>query len=359
MNAILAISGATWTELRRQRLLIVPLIAVVLSLILLGGAIIVDNSIGDLHRDNAEFAAFSAGSGAGVGAALYALIIGSSLIARELSSGTLLMLAARPVARWQIYVGRLLASGVFLLACLVVVDLIYGLVACALAGSVAPIDDGMVSMVFTVPAVVLALCVGAAFSVQARPTAAIGTAVAVCAFALFVTIYAANWQQEHHLRSYLVDDARDHLDSDSPAMGRIAVGVVRVLPFGVFAAQAIGTADHLDPSPYAQDHDKRIDTRANGSAYFAQAASDQPPSVSGAIEPPQMHRPTLEDIDRGHALLCGNAQCFYGVRGAWKQRMIPPVPELDDGSSVLFAWLTIPLWALIGIGLLARRRDLV
>ena len=102
MIAIYAIARSTFIELRRQRLMIVPLVAIALSLIGLGATLLLEGGDVNIDPEEAELAALISGVAASIGATIYAIIVGSGLIAREIVSGTMLMLAARPIGRWQI-----------------------------------------------------------------------------------------------------------------------------------------------------------------------------------------------------------------------------------------------------------------
>jgi hypothetical protein len=410
MIAILAIARSTILEMRRQRLFIVPIIGVVLSLLAIAGVLLLSDDSTVLLSREAEIAAFTASVGAMFGAALYAIIIGSSLIAREISGGTMLMLAARPIGRSQIVLGRALGAAAFLLVSIIVVCLVYGLVAALLSTSIAPLDEPFRALVFGGPAILLGLAVSLAFSVQGKATAATGSAIAVCAFALFVGFYAQDWRADQHLRSYLTDDVREQTTSNDRLIGPAAWLVARAIPFTVFAvsstvalderyAETYDTYDRADRTKpirtdrvdgggalgyggyvgaaYPADPTTAVDPTMGepvapaASANLAEAAETaaDAPTNEAPVAPPDpiagttrdYEPPELPDDPTREAYECAewnNAECFLGYKNAWTKREIPPLPRFDDGASLLFAWLMIPAWIGVAILLLRRRRDL-
>lgn len=354
MTPILAIARATLPELLRQRLLLVPVIGVVLTLLLLAGALVVTDGPIELERAQAEQVAWGAGIAASLGAAVYGLIIGASLIAREIADGTLLMLAARPIGRWQIVAGRVLGAAAFLTGALVATGAVYGIVAAVVSGMAAPLDEPLVAIAVTLPGVLFALCVGTAFSIQGRATAAIGSAVAVSLFALVVSSYASQWRAEQHRRAYLVEAVQSRLGDHQPVVGRAAGALTRILPFGVFAAHAQHTFfDRFDEQLPEGSGDERVDTTRRG-------GYGGPVPVTPAGEPQEPERlPDMPDAEAYQCAEYGGAQCFLGYRDAWTRRYIPPPPHLHERTSVALAWLALPLWLGIAMLLLWRRRDLV
>lgn len=368
MRATLAIARSTIAELLRQRLLIVPIIGVVLSLLALGGTLLISDGPVELERAEAEVLAWTSGIAAAIGGAIYAIIVGASLIAREISSGTLLMLAVRPIPRWQIVAGRALGAAVFIVVALLGTVLVYGAVASLVTGMLAPFEEPLEGLASGLPAVLLALCVGIAFSVQARATAAIGSAVGVCAFALFLASYVSSWNDERHLRGYLRDDVRERIDPNDPLVGPVAALAVRALPFGVFASFA---EDHfteeVEPEYHANIHpagsvtdgsDPRTIDVAN-SVYGVPASGIDPATglPGPGIEEP---RP-LPAAPPRHAFDCaeyGGAGCFLGYTDAWKQKKVPVAPDLHEDGGFWFALLAIPFWIVVAAVLLTRRRDL-
>ena len=90
-------------------------------------------------------------------------------------------------------------------------------------------------------------------------------------------------------------------------------------------------------------HDRgRIDTTEFHGTYFREIGPSGAP----------VH-PTVQNMSCD-----GDPTCYFGVRDAWTRRTLPPYPRLDSGTGILFAWFAIPVWALVGFALLARRRDL-
>jgi hypothetical protein len=362
---VLAIARATVIELRRQRLMIVPAIGIVLSLVVLGAALILADGDLSLRDEDAELAALSAGIGAAMAGTVYAIIVGSGLIAREIVGGTMLMLAARPIGRWQIILGRVLGAGAFLLAVLLGVCLSYSLVAMVTSGSTAPFDEPFQSFGVGAPAVLLGLCFGIACSVQGKATAATGAAIAIALFAWSVGIYAQDWRDEHHERSFLTEDVRDEIDSDNPVIGRGALAVARALPFWVFTQAAITQVD--DHESYQQlpgweDPDRVDTTKPSGMTGFATAVPVDPnvalpngPGPIGLEDLDLPDEPTEEAFDCSEY---GGADCFLGYRDAWTVKEFERAQPMDRGVGLLFAWLAIPLWIGIAMLLLHRRRDL-
>jgi hypothetical protein len=361
MRTITAIGQATALELSRQRLLLVPLIGFVLSMLLLIGALLVSDGGYQLSAADARIAAWTLGAAAGAGATVYATIIGASLIARELSAGTMLMLAARPISRWQVIAGRLLGAGAFVLAMLIGVLLAYGLVASLLVGAIAPLFAPLHTLVFSTPAVLLGLTLGIACSVQGRATAAIGTAVAVSLFALVVSAHATTWMKERHLRSYLVADVRDELRSNSPIVGMGSLLVARAVPFGTFLEYASmdSTIAAVVPEAGFDDRPGSIDVTDPG--YMMGWFQPLPASGEGDPQRPSEPAPLPEQPDERvyDCARWNGAACFFGYRGAWTRQTLPPEPTLADRSGLIVGWLAIPVWAAIAALLLWRRRDLV
>jgi hypothetical protein len=368
MIAILAIARSTILEMRRQRLFIVPIIGVALSLLTIAAILLLNDEATDLLSREAEIAAFTASVAAMFGATLYATIIGSSLIAREISGGTMLMLAARPIGRAQIVLGRALGAAAFLLVSTVVVCLAYGVLASLLSTSIAPLYEPFRALVVGGPAILLGLAVSLAFSVQGKATAATGSAIAVCSFALFVGFYAQDWRADQHLRSYLTDDVREQTEPSGRLIGPAAWLVARAIPFTVFAVSSTTALDDRYTDTYdgyeAPDRTKPIQTdRADGvRGYIAYAVpapampADMPAGAPIPTEPTKLpDEPTREAYECAE---WNNAECFLGYKNAWTKREIPPLPRFDDGLSVLFAWLMIPAWIGVAILLLRRRRDL-
>lgn len=362
MTAALAIAWTTVLEMRRQRLLLVPLIGFVISLLLLASTLLLDAGITELEPRDAEYLAWGMGTAASVAMAVYAVIVGASLIARELSAGTMLMLAARPIARWQVVLGRALGAGAFLLVALLVTCATYGPLVALLTGSTAPLEDPFLALEAGAPAVLLGLAIGLAFSVQGRATAAIGSAIGVSLFAWAVGSYVEDRAQEQHLRSYLVPELRERLEDRGRIVGPAATALVRAIPFGTLQARSEDRLDDLDPS-YGPGHraDGSIDVMQGGHFATAAVAPAMPPdgadAPAGPVQPARLPSdPTPE------ALRCvefGGASCLFGFRNAWTRTVLPPEPELDDGAGYLLALLAIPAWIGIAMLLLWRRRDLV
>lgn len=397
MKAILAIARTTIPELARQKLLIVPIIGVVLSLLALAGTLLLTDGSLDLERAEAESVAWAAGAAAVIGATVYALLVGATLIAREIADGTLLMLAVRPIARWKIIVGRVLGATIFIVVALLAVCLVYGLVAMIVSGMRAPFEEAFEAAFLGLPAVLLAVCVGTAFSVQGKSTAAIGSAIGVSIFALFLAGYVQDWRAEEHRRSFLVESVRDKLPSNDGIVGPTASLMVRIMPFGVFGSQGLESYEEEIERTYVAiedggaypDEDDKIDVMdprirmylSPGVSYGPEsdpmaAVATAPPTTGtapGVTIPPGeaidptidpatgMPMPKLPKNPTKEAFECAEyngTRCFFGYRGAWKQRRIDRAQELHDGRSLLFAWLAIPMWIGIATLLLTRRRDL-
>lgn len=356
MKQPIAIALATFLELRRQKLLLVPIIALVLSLLGLAAAVLL--TLDDMESNDWADAAFWMTGVAMAGATLYAIIIGSTLIAREISHGTLLMLGARPIGRSAILAGRVLGATVFLTMSVVLVTITYAAAFALVSGSLEPVLEPAYAALVGAPAVLLGLVFGTACSVQGRSTAAIGTAMAISAFALAAGLFSIEWRAEQRTRSYLTDEVRELLPSNAPAVGPTASLVARILPFGALAAHGAEVGDSRNQD-YPAYREKRIDTRADsrGNMYAGYAG---PPPAMGQTGVPEPRK--LPDDPDDQAVACaqyGNASCFLGYDNAWKQRFIPnPDYRLGTTRDLLLAWLAIPLWALIAAGLFVRRRDL-
>ncbi len=402
MIAILAIARATVLELRRQRLLIVPIIGVLLSLVVLGAALLLNDGDLQLKEQDAELAALATGFGAAVGGTIYAAIVGAGLIAREIGAGTMLMLAARPIGRWQIIAGRVLGSGAFLLAVLLFVSLCYSIVAMATSGSTAPFDEPFIAFAYGAPALLLGLAFGVACSIQGKATAATGTAIGIVLFAFFVGFYAESWHDERHQRSFLTDEVRGKIDNDDALVGPAALGLVRALPFWVFARAAGSALDEHERYQYDDAYQRSLEapidtTRSNGMgmAYGVAtptygtgttdtnagagpeadpAAGEESPApmidpATGEVVAPAMPAPDMLDPSRvklpdepgEEAFDCaeyGGAQCFLGYKDAWRVKKFERAEPLYEGLGLLLAWLAIPAWMGIAMLLLHRRRDL-
>ncbi len=398
MIAILAIARATILELRRQRLMIVPIIGIVLSLLVLGAVLLLsDGDLGLQDRD-AELAALVTGIGAAVAGTIYAAIVGSGLVAREITAGTMLMLAARPIGRWQIIAGRVLGTSMFLLAVLLFVCISYALVAMLTAGSTAPFDEPFLAFAYGAPAILLGLTFGIACSVQGKATAATGTAIGIMLFAWSVGIYADEWRDEQHERSFLTEEVRDKLESNDAIVGPIALGVARALPFWVFTTGASNTIDRHERYQFDEEYQRQLDAPVDttkpggmGMAYAGPAptyetgTSDPPAGASPELDPaagedhvaPTIDPATglpligstggpieaqkLPDKPGQEAFQCaeyGGASCFLGYKDAWRVKQFERVKPMDEGLGLLLAWLAIPLWMGIAMLLLHRRRDL-
>jgi hypothetical protein len=382
MIAILAIARSTILELRRQRLMIVPIIGILLSLVVLGAALLLNDGDLQLKEQDAELAALATGLGAAVGGTIYAAIVGAGLIAREISAGTMLMLAARPISRWQIIAGRVLGSGAFLLAVLLFVCLCYSLVAVVTSGSVAPFDEPFIAFVHGAPAVLLGLTFGIACSVQGKATAATGTAIGIMLFAFFVGFYAQEWRDEQHKRSFLTEQVRDKIDSNDGIVGPAGLAVVRALPFWVFTQAAGNAIDRHERYQYSDSYERSLEgpidtTRSDGMSLAYGVAA--PASAGGPTDPATPAAPAIDPVtgletdasfpervklpdDPGpEAFDCaeyGGARCFLGYKNAWKVKEFDRVKPLHEGLGLLLAWLAIPAWMGIAMLLLHRRRDL-
>lgn len=381
MNPTIAIALATTRELRHQRLLIAPVVAFALSMCILA-TVLVFGGLGELTATDAASALRWTCLAAGVGASIYAVIVGSGLIAQELAAGTMLMLAVRPISRWTITSGRILGAGSFLLVALLLVDLAYGLIASALSGSFA-VPAALGTLAITVPGVLLCLAVGSALSVQQRTSAASGTAVAVLWFALGTATWTNQVRTEDHYRSYLRPEAAARLDANAPVVGALGELVVRIVPVAVLGAHAIDVVEETEfPDAY---RDRPITLYGDGSAppyasYPGPAPSPAPaaaatpagatsagatsagadasadPSIAaGAPGPGAM---TIPKDPPDTAFDCGMATCLLGYEHAWRQPTMPPPPEFASTRDVAFAWLMIPTWMLLAGTLLWRRRDL-
>lgn len=154
MTATWALARATISTLRRQKLFIVPIVGLVLSLLALAGTMLLSNDTSIPARD-AEVIAWTAGAAAAFAAGVYGIIVGSSLIAREISDGTLLMVAVRPVARWQIMAGRVLGATIFIVGALLASCAVYGVVAVATAGTTAPFEEPLEAALLSIGGVLL------------------------------------------------------------------------------------------------------------------------------------------------------------------------------------------------------------
>ena len=365
MSAVLAIARATVLELRRQRLLIVPIIGFVLSLVVLGAALVLTDGNLDLRDDDAEVAALVTGIAACVGGTVYALIVGAGLIAREIVAGTMLMLAARPIGRWQIIAGRALGSAAFLLAVLLAVCTSYALVAALASGSTAPLDEPFVAFIYGAPAVLLGLCFGIACSIQGKATAATGTAIGLVLFAWSVGIYADDWRTERHERSFLTEEVRDRIDSNDAIVGPAATGVARALPFWVLMRAALDAVDDRERYQYGGPlgRGERIYPKRQGAAIYGMTTAR--PVDPGAMDAPAgvapMQPRRLPADPPAAAFQCaeyGGASCFYGYENAWRVDSYRASRPMHEGVGLLLAWLAIPAWVGVAMLLLHRRRDL-
>lgn len=381
MTATWALSRATISTLRRQKLFIVPIVGLVLSLLALAGTMLLSNDTSIPARD-AEVIAWTAGAAAAFAAGVYGIIVGSSLIAREISDGTLLMVAVRPVARWQIMAGRVLGATIFIVGALLASCAVYGVVAVATAGTTAPFEEPLEAALLSIGGVLLAVAMGAAFSVQGRATAAIGSAIAVGIFATAITPVAQQWRDQRELRSHLTPKVREQMQSRDAIVGPVSLAIVRILPFGVFMSYAADVFDRDVDTYGALDEPREIDVMDRdgfatpvpvaGPAGPPAAAIDAPepgPAVDPAAAGESATDPTtglpisstLPDDPTPEAFQCAEyngAECFYGFRNAWKERRFDRPSALHEDGGLLLAWLAIPLWVLIGAGLLMRRRDL-
>lgn len=120
MRAIWAITRMQLLAIRRRKLLVLPIIVALLLLLLFipfdmgdGGELFAKEGLLRV----VERIVFAAGT-------FFAIIVGSGAVAGDVESGTVLILAVRPVQRWQIYVGKLLGAAIALLGTYVVWGLI-------------------------------------------------------------------------------------------------------------------------------------------------------------------------------------------------------------------------------------------
>jgi ABC-type transport system involved in multi-copper enzyme maturation permease subunit len=144
-NRLAAIASATARETLRSRSM---LVAVILNLLYLGLLTLIGWVLWTSGLDQAARALDDAGARESVvrtilffgiaGASTLALFTGvfSSVgaVAGEIERGTILALAARPVARWEIVLGKFLGNGLLGVAYLVSQGLLIGLVVAALSG---------------------------------------------------------------------------------------------------------------------------------------------------------------------------------------------------------------------------------
>jgi Cu-processing system permease protein len=144
-NRLAAIASATARETLRSRSM---LVAVILNLLYLGLLTLIGWILWTAGLEEAARALDEAGAREAVvrtilffaiaGASTLALFMGvfSSVgaIAGEIERGTILALAARPVARWEIVLGKFLGNGLLGVAYLVSQALLIGLVVAALSG---------------------------------------------------------------------------------------------------------------------------------------------------------------------------------------------------------------------------------
>jgi hypothetical protein len=256
--------------------------------------------------------------------------------------------------------------------------------------------------------------------VQGRSTAAIGSAIGVSLFALVLSFYAQDWQEERHMRGYLVDEVHERIGDNDPIIGPGAMAVVRVIPFGVFSTDAMermeNSFDELDDiSGVSADdpHEGKIDVISWGGPYAAGVATTAPVPSTGVTDPAAEPGATATNptapTDAGAAATdpavdpaaaptatgpdgtafdpatglpvdpntgepikqpakpteqaydCasyGGWSCFHGYKKAWKQRYVPEAPLLHEHGGTWYALLSIPFWILIASVLLTRRRDL-
>lgn len=357
MRSILCITRFTVIEQLRQRLIVVPLVGFVLSLIVLGTSLTLTNTSFEGHVSDAELIAWTLGMGAGVGATIYAIIIGASMIARDMSSGVMLMLAARPVGRWKIVLGRFLGAALFLTIALVLVAASYGLLTSLLARSFAPLDDSLLALLIAIPATYLGLAFGLALSVQGKATAAIGTAFALAVFSTVTGMYANEWLNEQHMRSYLTPSFKKEVPPPSPVIGTLAIGVTYAIPFPVFLIRTFNVSGEREGMGSSEDSITVMwDSDHSAPVPEASVTSLTGETTQGPSELPEAPVP-----DRKSAIECARysgAGCLLNVEGAWIKPQIPQPPTIGSKLRFVFALLAIPAWLGVSILLLHRRREL-
>lgn len=154
---LLAITGLTLRELRHSKLLVLPL-TVAIALILVAANIQNPEIYGDKVLQG------SWGALAFVGA-LVGILAASSLISAEIERGTMLLLAARPISRTTIMLGKALGVFAYLaaVALLWALTLAFGLGAKTDAGSIVAFSGAMVALAPMVLGAVMALAASALF----------------------------------------------------------------------------------------------------------------------------------------------------------------------------------------------------
>jgi Cu-processing system permease protein len=144
-NRVAAIASATARETLRSRSM---LVAVILNLLYLALLSLVGWLLWTAGLDRAAPALDQPAAREAVirGILLYSIVGGSTLalfigvfssvgaVSGEIERGTILALAARPVARWEILLGKFLGNGLLAVAYLVGQGLLIGLVVAALSG---------------------------------------------------------------------------------------------------------------------------------------------------------------------------------------------------------------------------------
>jgi ABC-type transport system involved in multi-copper enzyme maturation permease subunit len=122
MRAIWAVARMQLLSIWRRKLLWLPIAVALLLLLLLvlpvesgngGDELLVKEGLAHQFEQMLFFAG-----------TFFGILVGSSSIASDVESGTMLIVAVRPIQRWQVFLGKVLGGGLALLACFVVWGLI-------------------------------------------------------------------------------------------------------------------------------------------------------------------------------------------------------------------------------------------
>jgi ABC-type transport system involved in multi-copper enzyme maturation permease subunit len=172
MSAALAIALVNLRELRRKRIVLLPLIVAAVTMLVLVFGPISDRSAADTYLTSSTYFFRMA-------LTVAMLSAGASNIADEVETGTVLLLALRPVRRGTIVLGKLLGNTAFALAALAAWGVIEGAILAVRTGHSSYFGDSVATCVVSIGSVMLIGVVATTAStlMSSRNSAMIGIAL--------------------------------------------------------------------------------------------------------------------------------------------------------------------------------------